>query len=313
MGSSEGEEDYESVLDYGDDVIRPREKNHPGKLNLSTLESGLKNGDYGHELCFYTVENPNGTSKFIHLIPKEVHVDHSKDSALRVCISETNCEITVQLLSNLHRNLLQEFKVKDKEELKRILTLKLLSRPFVTCQGFKESDPRFSQIRKSEFWTFLLFEKFGNSFIYRSRACLDVFSPDNDVINLGKERICSECRKLAVDLSLKDYLIPEDSSFKKSKGRPKGARAKIEIITPDIEPIQEMEVDGEDEDVVDDSKEGFGRGLRKRITTKRQKVLFESSHKKRGRPPAQLEQPIECQDCRQTFTVFKDYKEHCVS
>ena len=52
------------------------------------------------------------------------------------------------------------------------------------------------------------------------------------------------------------------------------------------------------------------KGLRKRITTKRQKALLETK-RKRGRPPIKVG-PIDCSDCDLVFDNVKDYRKHCL-
>ena len=52
------------------------------------------------------------------------------------------------------------------------------------------------------------------------------------------------------------------------------------------------------------------KGLRKRITTKRQKALLETK-RKRGRPPIKVG-PIDCSDCDKTFDNVKDFRRHCL-
>ena len=50
------------------------------------------------------------------------------------------------------------------------------------------------------------------------------------------------------------------------------------------------------------------KGLRKRITTKRQRAMLETK-RKRGRPPIRVG-PIDCTDCGKTFDHVKDYRKH---
>ena len=50
------------------------------------------------------------------------------------------------------------------------------------------------------------------------------------------------------------------------------------------------------------------KGLRKRITTKRQRAMLETK-RKRGRPPIRVG-PIDCSDCGKTFDHVKDYRKH---
>jgi len=52
------------------------------------------------------------------------------------------------------------------------------------------------------------------------------------------------------------------------------------------------------------------KGLRKRITTKRQKALLETK-RKRGRPPIKVG-PIDCSDCKKVFDNVKEYRKHCI-
>ena len=50
------------------------------------------------------------------------------------------------------------------------------------------------------------------------------------------------------------------------------------------------------------------KGLRKRITTKRQRAMLETK-RKRGRPPIKVG-PIDCSDCGKTFDHVKEYRKH---
>jgi len=62
--------------------------------------------------------------------------------------------------------------------------------------------------------------------------------------------------------------------------------------------------------VPDFSKISLQKGLRKRITTKRQKAILETK-RKRGRPPIKVG-PIDCSDCNKIFDNVKDYRKHCL-
>ncbi len=52
------------------------------------------------------------------------------------------------------------------------------------------------------------------------------------------------------------------------------------------------------------------RGLKQRITTKRQKALF-MTKRKRGRPPTRVG-PFDCPECDKSFVAIKEYRKHCV-
>ena len=65
-----------------------------------------------------------------------------------------------------------------------------------------------------------------------------------------------------------------------------------------------------EDDPLDTDYQQLKRGLRKRITTKRQKALLETK-RKRGRPPIKVG-PIDCPDCGKAFETAKDYRKHCV-
>ena len=63
-------------------------------------------------------------------------------------------------------------------------------------------------------------------------------------------------------------------------------------------------------DSSENQKLNLQKGLRKRITTKRQKALLETK-RKRGRPPIKVG-PIDCSDCHKIFDNVKDYRKHCL-
>ena len=65
-----------------------------------------------------------------------------------------------------------------------------------------------------------------------------------------------------------------------------------------------------EEDVADERKVSVQKGLKKRITTKRQKALL-ATKRKRGRPPIKVG-PIDCSNCDKIFDNGKDYRKHCL-
>ena len=86
---------------------------------------------------------------------------------------------------------------------------------------------------------------------------------------------------------------------------------RILVKTDDPDYIYGTEDIAMDDDPIDtDYNQLVKRGIRKRITTKRQKALLETK-RKRGRPPIKVG-PIDCPDCGKVFETAKDYRKHCL-
>lgn len=82
------------------------------------------------------------------------------------------------------------------------------------------------------------------------------------------------------------------------------------LVHPNPDYIYGNEDIAMEDDPLDTDYQQLKRGLRKRITTKRQKALLETK-RKRGRPPIKVG-PIDCPDCGKAFETAKDYRKHCV-
>jgi len=83
-----------------------------------------------------------------------------------------------------------------------------------------------------------------------------------------------------------------------------------EDIALDEESLNVDMISGGMSSMMDMSKISMQKGLRKRITTKRQKALLETK-RKRGRPPIKVG-PIDCSDCDKILDNVKDYRKHCL-